>query len=717
MLVKQCGVLVRLRLLRGLLCAAVVSAAGFPTVAVGAGWTLQSDLGGSSPSVGAPSVAIDPVGNVSLLWSRSNGVANDVQALSHPAGSGGWVGQTTLSGSNTFNPQIAVGADGTTFAIWRWFDGTKYRVQVASKPPGEGWTGAQTISTAGGNAYTPSIAVSRSGSVAAIWARHNGTNLLSETGYLPRGRTWTIGGVGSGQLVGGETQVGVDAAGNAVFLWGGPQGSVDTAYRRDDGFDLGGDELTPSGGGGSLEPQLAVGDDGTAVAVWVQQDIGLASVFAATRSGSGGWQFSPEPLSAGGPFAASPRVAVDSRGNAVAAWIEDLSSSGLHVLRAATRPVGGSWSESVLVSDVDEGPTAPSLAVDPNGNAYLVWVNASGIVREASLRTIRGGAVWSAPVDLSPAGQVAAEPAVATSASGEAVATWVASRAASATIDASALDISGPSVDAAVPATGTAGVPVPFQGTATDDWSAIQSAAWDFGDGATANAINAQHTYAGAGTFVPTLRVVDSAGNATIISRRVTIEEQILVHLTRAITHPTWSQSRLKGVLRVSGSAAVAGRATITLQRVAAKRAAKSWWRKLTPGAFNLSLPLPPGLPPGRYVATIRLAGQPSSQFVTIPAPTEGVVSRAYIGGRLNGPPAIELLHPSSMHAVFRFTTLPKSNERITVTWSTTGVTKTFPKPRSRTIGAYIIGIKPGTWRCILRAGGKVVRVVSVVVR
>ncbi|MDQ7904483.1 ThuA domain-containing protein [Phytohabitans sp. ZYX-F-186] len=65
----------------------------------------------------------------------------------------------------------------------------------------------------------------------------------------------------------------------------------------------------------------------------------------------------------------------------------------------------------------------------------------------------------------------------------------------------------------ATPTTGTAPVNVEFTGTATDaEGDTPLTYAWDFGDGGTADTLNATHTYTAPGTFTATLTVTDARG-------------------------------------------------------------------------------------------------------------------------------------------------------------------------------------------------------------
>ncbi|KXK63623.1 PKD domain-containing protein [Micromonospora rosaria] len=75
-------------------------------------------------------------------------------------------------------------------------------------------------------------------------------------------------------------------------------------------------------------------------------------------------------------------------------------------------------------------------------------------------------------------------------------------------------DNTPPTVTAtATPTSGTAPLTVAFAGTATDPEDDTPfTYAWDFGDGGTADTLNAEHTYTAPGTFTATLTVTDKRG-------------------------------------------------------------------------------------------------------------------------------------------------------------------------------------------------------------
>ncbi|MEV6815486.1 ThuA domain-containing protein [Micromonospora sp. NPDC051296] len=77
----------------------------------------------------------------------------------------------------------------------------------------------------------------------------------------------------------------------------------------------------------------------------------------------------------------------------------------------------------------------------------------------------------------------------------------------------------------ATPTTGTAPVTVAFSGTATDaEDDTPFTYAWDFGDGGTANTLNADHTYTVPGTFTATLTVTDSRGAKAYATVQVKVD-------------------------------------------------------------------------------------------------------------------------------------------------------------------------------------------------
>jgi hypothetical protein len=154
-------------------------------------------------------------------------------------------------------------------------------------------------------------------------------------------------------------------------------------------------------------------------------------VQGAVRAAGGNWR-APVNLSAAGHTAVSPQVAVDPQGNAVVVW-QRFKSRNVIAVQGAVRAVGGSWQAPVELSASDHNSSVhPQVAVDASGDAVAVWKDdgASSFIAKGAAR-LAGGA-WQAPVDISAPGrsdpQAAAFgqvfPQVAVDARGNMVAVW-----------------------------------------------------------------------------------------------------------------------------------------------------------------------------------------------------------------------------------------------------------------------------------------------------
>jgi hypothetical protein len=84
-------------------------------------------------------------------------------------------------------------------------------------------------------------------------------------------------------------------------------------------------------------------------------------------------------------------------------------------------------------------------------------------------------------------------------------------------------DAAGPRVTLSAPERGSVGTPLEFGVDALDVWSTSR-VSWDFGDGAFAEGLRATHGYGRAGAFTVRAQAVDAVGNATTVTRGVTID-------------------------------------------------------------------------------------------------------------------------------------------------------------------------------------------------
>jgi hypothetical protein len=169
--------------------------------------------------------------------------------------------------------------------------------------------------------------------------------------------------------------------------------------------------------------------------------LGVSAVVLLTMAAAG--QSSParagpvqrERLSSPGPVD-WPVVAVDARGDATAAWLQGTALA--YTVMVSTRDARApGWSHPVAVGSTTGGPGGLSLAVSRSGAAVVAWQpvvaqNGGDVgVLEAAVRA-SADASWSAPQQVSPAGQAVGQSAVGVDSSGHALAIWTAASPGSA---------------------------------------------------------------------------------------------------------------------------------------------------------------------------------------------------------------------------------------------------------------------------------------------
>ncbi len=230
----------------------------------------------------------------------------------------------------------------------------------------------------------------------------------------------------------------------------------------------------------------------------------------------------PDPIS--GPNVNDPQIAVDAAGNATAVWT---SISGPNsIIQSATKPFGGSWSGTDILTDTGQDASLPQIAVDAAGNATAVWLRFYGTNNVVYAKTKKFGESWSVdPVGLSDPEHAANSPQIAVGAAGVAIAVWQTSNGANSIIQAATkpfeeiwqapVTISALGYDADSPE-----IAVDADGNATAVWTStsgpvsnIQSSTKPFGESWLGPVI-----LSGSGLSAATPQIaVDAARNVTVV--------------------------------------------------------------------------------------------------------------------------------------------------------------------------------------------------------
>ncbi len=172
-------------------------------------------------------------------------------------------------------------------------------------------------------------------------------------------------------------------------------------------------------------PQVALDSYGDAFAAWLSFNGAEYTIQASTRSGvSGSWQPPVTIQKLGATTVTEPRpdLAVDAQGDAVVVW--ERAQAAEVFVEASSKPVAHSWAVPETLSEVAEALHPPEVAIDAAGDATAVWEQheAGSVVIAESTRP--AGSKWQMGVALSATGKNANEPRVAVDAQGDAVAVW-----------------------------------------------------------------------------------------------------------------------------------------------------------------------------------------------------------------------------------------------------------------------------------------------------
>lgn len=206
-----------------------------------------------------------------------------------------------------------------------------------------------------------------------------------------------------------------------VYEFNGIHASIRPAYGEFEGPESGVARIAEVGVEGS-EPDVAIDSRGDVVAVW-QQNLGLYTrIYAATRLAGRGFD-GPVPISSEGEDASAPAVAIDGDGEATVVWLEEDHKS--EVVQLARASLNGVFGLPTPLSDREASASNPQVAVDQAGDTVVSWARHGDL--EVAGRPAGGG--FPAP-DVEGNAEVLGElasssvPDVVIDEAGEALAEW-----------------------------------------------------------------------------------------------------------------------------------------------------------------------------------------------------------------------------------------------------------------------------------------------------
>lgn len=290
-------------------------------------------------------------------------------------------------------PDIAMSADSSAYLVWDDYrSGGNGDIFFSLRDPLTGnWSANQRVNddSSGRTQWNPAIAVDGAGVAYAVWRDQREGKKTPDTNIYFARRV--AGAWGANLRVNDDTRAAVQAspriavtgAGDAVAVWEDHRSNGWNVYSSR--LASGGAawsanlRLTDNGASRKFAPDVAVGPDGTAYAVWEDDRAGNFDVwFAKLSAGASSWtaneRISDDPGTAAQYEA---RIDVNANGDLIVVWLDDrVWSTEVRMTRLAAG--AANWEASRVVSDAAAVPVTLALAVASEGDAFAVWQDARG---------------------------------------------------------------------------------------------------------------------------------------------------------------------------------------------------------------------------------------------------------------------------------------------------------------------------------------------------
>jgi hypothetical protein len=499
-------------------------------------------------------------------------------------------------GSQPQSPLVATNGRGDTVVAWQSNQGQP--LFESERPASGSFTAAsQPVFTQGGNDLNltnyqvGSLSLDNAGTIHVIFlsGNSNATFQINEATKPIGGATWTVtvvqvpGIAGNGFANANPPVAGAVApSGAAVAVWLNENtGNFPTSQFRASTRPAGSSiwstpvNIASAIGGGSLA-RVAVDNNGDAAAVYAFS--GNANLYGATKPAGGSWTTSSQITTApaSGAYQSPFSVALDSSGQATAAWSMTNNSNNLTVQFSTKALAAASWPQAPAPGGVNDLSTTasttglPSLSIGPDGATVIAYTQGSSVF--ARTRPGAGGAfasstlpntltstsgaaaviggdgsttvLWSGLSGSTPTIAGAYRPASGSTFAATPNAPGVSDANVSAAVDgfgdvsaawgdqtspgnyvyqASGLVTGAPTIsNVSFPSTATSGTPFAYSATVTPGPWTTASASWSFGDGTT-GAPSGNKAYAAAGVFNAVLTATDPFGNTATQPFSITV--------------------------------------------------------------------------------------------------------------------------------------------------------------------------------------------------
>jgi hypothetical protein len=313
------------------------------------GWGNPVEIQDEAVDAYFPLAAIDEQGNAIAIWNQNNpGLDKTNIYANYYEKVRGWRYSEMIQSDASMlanDSALVMNPKGNAVALWTQFDSNVGQPQSglvsSSFVKGQGWQSPKFITHE--DATSSSIALNEKGNTIAVWTSLNPETFQNNVhaSLRPAGKDWGEGqSIQSNSYVDTDNvQAAIDEQGNALVIWRGqeftyfdpqPNNIYSTTYINGSGWST--DEIVDEASPYSA-PQLAMGEQGDAFAVWekpapgVNQYADFHDIYAYHYSPVNGWD-SNQAIENYSGDSTDPVVAVNEHKAALALWLQTDNDSG-----------------------------------------------------------------------------------------------------------------------------------------------------------------------------------------------------------------------------------------------------------------------------------------------------------------------------------------------------------------------------------------------------
>jgi len=353
------------------------------------GWTTPVLVSDSALDASAVQLAMDDAGNAIAVWQQVNGLQTDIVAARFDVATLSWSVAEVVDSDDVnaaLNPQLAMSSSGNALVIWQ----QGLNIVASNYIAGTGWATAKTVSTeVTAEPSKLTLALNDSGNAFAAWRVAVVTaataTTAEQTTYELRlaqrnNNVWAASEtVATGLDDWSEPAITMNNDGAAIMAWSAFNGTrhviMSRQYTLANGWSSAAVIDTSAFNTLSSEAksaQVAMDATGNAFVTWAQSSSPY-SIYANRFDVNTGFAGTVLLEQRQRGDAASPRLIIDNRGNAVVTW-QQYDGVQQNILAAEYSVADASWAKERVIETRNSGDaTSPAIAVSDNGNAVVVW--------------------------------------------------------------------------------------------------------------------------------------------------------------------------------------------------------------------------------------------------------------------------------------------------------------------------------------------------------